>query len=116
MAGQGLLGVTWARIPTKEEFIPHPKHGEVVIFRDLLTAGLSFPLDLLVVGILRVWNLYLHQLTPNAFVRMALYMWVCKTSRVTPSAGVSSMRTASISSPTSRRCGRPVLSGKWEKT
>lgn len=69
MAEQGLLDVSRARNPEKE-FTPHPKPGEVVTFHDLLTAGLCFPLVAVVIGILRVWKLYLHQLTPNTFVRL----------------------------------------------
>lgn len=86
MLEQGIIDVARTRVPTKDEYTPHPKPAEVVISRDLLTTGIHFPLDPVVVSILRVWKMYLHQLTPNTFVRLQLYMWVYKTSRVTPSA------------------------------
>lgn len=46
--------------------------------------GATVSLGSIVVGILKHLKIFLHQLTPNAFVRLALYMWVCKTTKVTP--------------------------------
>lgn len=54
-----------ARIPDKMEYTSNPQTGEVVIYRDLLTAGLRFPLDPVVIGILRVWELYLYTRPPT---------------------------------------------------
>lgn len=81
---QGVLDATRARVPERTAYTPNSRANEVVICRDLLTASLRFPLDPVVVGILRVWQLYLHHSSPNAIMRLALYMWVCKTSRATP--------------------------------
>jgi hypothetical protein len=47
------------------ETVSRPRDNEVVIFRDLLYAGLRFPLHPAVVDILRYFYIYLHQLTPN---------------------------------------------------
>jgi hypothetical protein len=55
------------RAPGRET-IPRPRDNEVVIFRDLLYAGLRFPLHPAVVDILRYFDIYLHQLTPNAIL------------------------------------------------
>jgi hypothetical protein len=55
-----------ARAPGRET-VPRPRDNEVVIFRDLLYAGLRFPLHPAVVNILRYFDIYLHQLTPMQF-------------------------------------------------
>jgi hypothetical protein len=57
--------------------LPKPRENEVVIFWDLLFAGLRFPLHLAVVDILRSFDIYLHQLTPNAILHLSVYMWIC---------------------------------------
>lgn len=51
----------------------------MVVFQYQLTTGLWFPLDPVVVGILKHLKIFIHQL------RLALYMWVCKMTKVTPS-------------------------------
>jgi hypothetical protein len=73
------------RAPGKET-VPKPRDNEVVIFRDLLFAGLRFPLHPTVVDILRYFDIYLHQLTPNAILRLSIYMWICCTTKIKPSA------------------------------
>ena len=48
------------------------------------TAGLRFPLDSAVVDIFARYDVFLHQMTPNSFVRLNLFMWLSKTCRITP--------------------------------
>lgn len=57
----------------------------MVVFQDQFSVGLRFPLELVVVGILRYLKIFLHQLAPNAFVQLAFYMWICRTTKVNPS-------------------------------
>jgi hypothetical protein len=52
-----------ARAPGRET-VPKPQENEVVVFRDLLFAGLWFSLHPVVVDILWYFVIYLHQLTP----------------------------------------------------
>jgi hypothetical protein len=73
------------RAPGRETIL-RPHDNEVVIFRDLLYAGLRFPLHPAVVDILRYFDIYLHQLTPNAILRLSVYMWICRTPNIKPSA------------------------------
>jgi hypothetical protein len=68
------------------ETVPKPRDNEVVIFLDLLFAGLRFPLHPVVVDILRYFDIYLHQLTPNVILRLSVYMWICRTTKIKPSA------------------------------
>jgi hypothetical protein len=73
------------RAPGRETVL-RPRDNEVIIFRDLLYAGLRFPLHPAVVDILRYFDIYLHQLTPNAILRLSVYMWICRTTKIKPSA------------------------------
>jgi hypothetical protein len=74
-----------ARAPERETVLK-PQENEVVIFRDLFFDGLRFPLHPTIVDILRYFDIYLHQLTPNAILRLSVYMWICRTTKIKPSA------------------------------
>jgi hypothetical protein len=74
-----------ARAPGRET-VPNPQENEVVIFRDLLFVGLRFPLHPTVVDILWYFDIYMHQLTPNAILRLSVYMWICRTTKIKNSA------------------------------
>jgi hypothetical protein len=74
-----------ARAPGSETVLT-PRPNEVVVFRDLFIAGLRFPLDGAIVSILRNFGTYLHHLTPNAIIRLSVYMWSCKTMCVSRTA------------------------------
>jgi hypothetical protein len=78
-----MIGTT--RAPGRETVLK-PQENEVVIFRDLLFAGLQFPLHPAIVDILWYFDIYLHQLTPNAILRLSVYMWICQTTKIKPSA------------------------------
>jgi hypothetical protein len=68
------------------ETVPRPRDNEVIIFCDLLYARLRFPLHPAVVDILRYFVIYLHQLMPNTILRLSVYMWICRTTKIKPSA------------------------------
>jgi hypothetical protein len=74
-----------AKVPGQED-MPKSQKNYVVIFRDLLFAGLRFPLHPAIVDILQYFDIYLHQLTPNAILRLSVYMWICRTTKIKPSA------------------------------
>ena len=79
LARRGFISVDDVRAPPTGETIAHPRPDEVVVFRDLFTAGLRMPLDLVVVDIFHLFKVYLHQMTPTLIVRLNLYMWLAKT-------------------------------------
>jgi hypothetical protein len=58
-----------------EEVIPEPKDDEVVVFKSFFSAGLRFPLYEMIGEALKKFEIYLHQLTPNAIVRLNVYIW-----------------------------------------
>ena len=86
LARQGFVSVDDVRAPPTGETITHPRPDEVVVFRDLFTAGLRMPLDPVAVDIFRLFKVYLHQMTLTSIVRLNLYMWLAKTCRLAPSA------------------------------
>jgi hypothetical protein len=58
-----------------EEVTPEPKEDEVVVYKSFFRAGLRFPLHDIIGEVLKNFEIYLHQLTPNAIVRLIVYIW-----------------------------------------
>jgi hypothetical protein len=57
-----------------EETILKPESDEVVVFKSFFKAGLRFPLHGMIVDVLENFEIYLHQLTPNAIVRLSVFI------------------------------------------
>jgi hypothetical protein len=57
-----------------EEVIPEPKKDEVVVFKSFFRAGLRFPLNEMIWVVLKNFEIYFHHLTPNAIVRLGVYI------------------------------------------
>jgi hypothetical protein len=62
-----------------EEVIPEPRNDEVVVFKSFFRAGLRFPLYEMIGEVLKKFEIYLHQLTPNAIVRLSVYIWALQS-------------------------------------
>jgi hypothetical protein len=62
-----------------ESIIPLPEADEVVIFRSFVKAGLRFPLDKMLVEVLKTFEIYLHQLTLEAFIKVGVLIWAMKS-------------------------------------
>jgi hypothetical protein len=69
-----------------ENNVPLPEADEVVVYRSFLKAGLRFPLDKLLVEVLKNFKIYLHQLTPEAIIRMAIFIWAMRSQGLEPNA------------------------------
>jgi hypothetical protein len=65
---------------------PTPEVNEVVIYRTFLKAGLRFPLSRFLVEVLKTFQIFLHQLTPEAIIRMGLFIWAMRSQGLEPSA------------------------------
>jgi hypothetical protein len=65
---------------------PAPKENEVVVYRSFLKAGLRFPLSKYLVEVLKIFQIFLHQLTPEAIIRMGLFVWAVRSQGLEPSA------------------------------
>jgi hypothetical protein len=69
-----------------EETTPTPKDDEVVVFKSFFRAGLRFPLNEMIGGVLKKIEIYLHQLTPNAIVRLSIFIWALRSQGMDPDA------------------------------
>jgi hypothetical protein len=49
-----------------ESIVPLPKADEVVVFKSFMKVGLRFPSHKILVEVLKTFEIYLHQLTPDA--------------------------------------------------
>jgi hypothetical protein len=69
-----------------EETTPAPKSDEVVVFKSFFRAGLRFPLNEMIGEVLKNFEIYLHQLTPNAIVRLSVFIWALRSQGMSPDA------------------------------
>jgi hypothetical protein len=52
--------------------VPALEEDEVVIYRSFFKAGLWFPLSRFVVEVLKIYQIFLHQITPEAIIRFVV--------------------------------------------
>jgi hypothetical protein len=69
-----------------EETIPKPECDEVVVFKRFFKAGLRFPLHGMIADVLENFEIYLHQLTSNAIVRLSVFIWALRSQGAEPLA------------------------------
>jgi hypothetical protein len=67
-----------------EETTPKPRNDEVVVFKSFFKAGLRFPFNKMIAEVLNKFGIFLHQLTPNAIVRLSVYIWALRSQGVEP--------------------------------
>jgi hypothetical protein len=58
----------------REEVVPQPREDEIVVFKSFFRARLRFPLHEMIGEVLKNFEIYFHQLTPNAIVRLSFYI------------------------------------------
>jgi hypothetical protein len=58
----------------REENTPKPKDDEVVVFKSFFRVGLRIPLNEMIEEVLDNFEIFLHQLTPNAIVRLSIFI------------------------------------------
>jgi hypothetical protein len=66
--------------------VPAPEENEVVIYRSFFKAGLRFPLSRFVVEVLKTYQIFLHQITPEAIIIMGIFVWAVRSQGLEPSA------------------------------
>jgi hypothetical protein len=66
--------------------VPTPEENEVVIYQSFFKAGLRFPLSKFVVEVLKTYHIFLHQITPEAIIRIGIFVWVVRSQGLEPSA------------------------------
>jgi hypothetical protein len=82
----GYFGSGVGRVPGAEE-VPDPE-GELVVFEAFFTAGLRLPAHQFVAEVLRRFEVQVHQLTLNAVVALAKYVWAATSYGGQPSVEV----------------------------
>jgi hypothetical protein len=65
---------------------PTLEENEVVIYRSFLKAGLQFPLSKFVVEVLKIFQIFLHHITPEAIIRMGIFVRDVRSQGLEPSA------------------------------
>jgi hypothetical protein len=53
---------------------PVSEENEVVIYRSFIKAGLQLPLSKFVVEVLKIYQIFLHRITPKAIIRMGIFV------------------------------------------
>jgi hypothetical protein len=56
-----------------ETTLPLRKKDEVVVYQSFLNAGLRFPLHKMLLEVLKRFEIYLHQLTPEALIKVGIF-------------------------------------------
>jgi hypothetical protein len=64
---------------------PAPEEDEVVVYRSFMKAGLRFPLSRFLVEVLKTFEIFLHQITPEAIIRMSIFVWAVRSQGLKPS-------------------------------
>jgi hypothetical protein len=62
-----------------EVMILKPKEDDIVVFKSFFRAGFRFPLYDIIGEVLKKFEIYLHQLTPNAIIRLSVYIWALRS-------------------------------------
>jgi hypothetical protein len=69
-----------------ESTVPLPEANIVVVFKSFLKVGLRFPLHRMLVEVLKTFEIYLHQLTPEALIKVVVFIWAMRSQGVEPDA------------------------------
>jgi hypothetical protein len=75
---EGFLSESTEIIFPRDEAIPSPPTGFWVMFLALLFCGLSLPAHEFLRGLLFVYGVQLHQLTPNSLLHIACFITLCE--------------------------------------
>jgi hypothetical protein len=65
---------------------PVPEVDEVVVYKSSMKAGLRFPLSKFLVEVLKTFEIFLHQITAEAIIRMGIFIWAMRSQGLEPSA------------------------------
>jgi hypothetical protein len=82
----GYFGGGVGRVSGAEE-VPEPE-GELVVFEAFFIVGLRLPAHCFVSEVLQKFEVHVHQLTPNAVVALAMYVWATTSYGGQPSVEV----------------------------
>lgn len=55
------------------------KEDETVVFKSFFQTGLGMPMFKMIATVLKKYEIYIHQLTPNAIVRLRVNIWILRS-------------------------------------
>jgi hypothetical protein len=67
-----------------ESTVDLPKDDEMVVFSGFMKAGLRFPLHKMLVEVSKTFKIYLHQLTPEALIKVGVFIWAMRSQGLEP--------------------------------
>jgi hypothetical protein len=79
MWGRYFRDMSIVRADNVDKTAPTPEENEVMILRSFFKVGLRFPLSGFVVQVLKIFQIFLHQITPEAIIRMGIFVWAVKS-------------------------------------
>jgi hypothetical protein len=91
-----------------EEPISLPESDEVVVFRSFMKDGLRFPLHKMLVNVLKTFEIYLHQITPEAPIKVGVFIWAMRSQGLEPDARCFCNCWGSSSSPKVLKAKTPL--------
>jgi hypothetical protein len=86
MRGRYFRDMSIVRADNGDRAVPIPKENEVVIYLSFFKAGLRFQVSRFVVEVLKTYHIFLHQITPEAIIRMGIFVWAVRSQGLEPSA------------------------------
>jgi hypothetical protein len=86
MRGRYFRDMSIVRADNGDMTVPVSEENEVIIYRSFFKAGLRFPLSRFVVEVLKIYEIFLHQITPEAIIRMGIFVWAVRSQGLEPSA------------------------------
>jgi hypothetical protein len=69
-----------------ESIVPLPEADKVVVFQSFMKVGLYFPLHKMLVEVLKRFEIYLRQLTPEALIKVGVFILAVKSQGLDPDA------------------------------
>jgi hypothetical protein len=85
MKGRYFRGMSIVRVGG-DSAAPTPEQNEAVVYRSFMKVGLRFPLINFLVKVLKTFEIFLHQSTPEAIIRMGIFVWAVRSQGLEPSA------------------------------
>jgi hypothetical protein len=70
-----------------ENTVPLPEKDEVVVFQSFMKVGLWFPLHKFLVEVLKKFEVFLHQLTPDTLIKVGVFIWAIRSQGLEPDDG-----------------------------
>jgi hypothetical protein len=86
MRGRYFWDISIVRADNGDRTVPIPEENEVIIYRSFFKARLRFPLSRFVVEVLKIYEIFLHQITLEAIIRMGIFVWAVRSQGLEPSA------------------------------